>query len=138
MLDAILEQLQRYVDVPFEKTTLDGEDAFLLSLKDKEEMWVRDLNPGIYMFSQVYPLISAEDNETFYSYLMRANFFGQGTAQGILAIDPDEKFITLCKIIQQDISVSMFRDELEIFLNYHSYWQDKIAEFNPKSPNQNQ
>lgn len=126
MFETILLEVEKHLGVSAIKGAHERAGYFLLEFADRLEVWVKDLDPGVFMQSIICPMISSSNYEEFYSLLMRANFLGQGTGGAVIGIDPDEKFLTLSHKIPYEINYKIFRDELEKFLNYLSYWREEI------------
>ena len=57
---------------------------------------------------------------------MRGNFLGQGTGGGVLAMDDNEKFLTLTLTMPYDINYKNFKETLEDFVNFADYWRQEL------------
>jgi hypothetical protein len=55
---------------------------------------------------------------------------GQGTGGGAIGIDPTEKFFTFSQSLPFEMNYQVFKESLEDFLNYITYWQEEIVRFN--------
>ena len=132
MIESILADLLRYLDISSIKGKDEAEGHHILQVLEHTEVWVKDLNPGCYLRSTISPLISPDDREDFYIYLMKANFLGQGTGGGVISIDPNEKFLILSQTLNYEINYRIFRDKLEDFVNYLDFWREEIQKWESK------
>ncbi len=129
MLEMILNDFEKFLGLKAIKGTGNYSDYFLLKISDKEEVWIKDTNPGVLMRSILAPMFLKPSMEDFYIYLMKANFLGQGTGGSVISIDPNEKFLTLSLSIPYEVNYRQVRDRFEDFLNYVEYWRAEINSF---------
>ena len=128
MLESILSDLNRHLGLKAIEGTQEMKGFWLVRVPETHEVWIKDLNPGVYLRCVIAPNIGSAD-ETFYMYLMKANFLGQGTGGGTLTLDPEEKFLTLINLIPYEVNYKIFRDKLEDFVNYIEYWQKEVKNY---------
>ncbi|MCH9617367.1 MAG: hypothetical protein SP4CHLAM5_09670 [Chlamydiia bacterium] len=128
MLDNLISDLEKYL-----KTALIQEEdkegiTYLFSLNDESEIYLKERSYGIYITSTIchFSEQAITSPEDFYIYLMKANYLGIGTGNSIISIAPGEKFLTLSLLIDYEVNYKMFRDLLEDFVNYRSYWSVEI------------
>lgn len=129
MIKSILADLQKFLGLSAIEGKHEREGYYLITISETEEVWVKDLNPGVFMQSIITSNIGSASREEFYMYLMAANFLGQGTGGSVIGLDPEEKYLTLSLPINYEVNYKMFRDKLEEFLNYLSYWRKEIQEY---------
>lgn len=129
MLESILADFEKYLQLKAVKGSGIYEDYFLLKISDLEEVWIKDTKPGVLMRSILAPTFSRSTMEEFYMYLMKANFLGQGTGGSVISMDPNEKFLTLSLSIPYEVNYRQVRDRFEDFLNYIDYWRAEIKTF---------
>lgn len=106
-----------------------GKDQrFHLTLAPGMELEVEELDPGVAFWGQIVscPLQRRED---LFMLLMRANFLGQGTGGGAIALDAQGKFLTLSLSLPYDMNYHAFKVAIEDFTNYIDYWREEIAAF---------
>ena len=132
MLETILADLTKFLGIHPLKGSGDMGDYFLLKISEQNEVWVRDLNPGVFFRAVIGMLANTSSQEDFFAYLMRANYHGQGTGGSTIAIDPNEKFLTLCLNIPYEVNYKIFHDKLEDFLNYLDFWREEIKNHEAK------
>ncbi len=126
MLEYIFHDLEKHLDLKASKVENGLLGPFLIQINDQTDVWIKELNPGFVLKSVISPLIIGVDKETLFIYLMKANFIGQGTGGGVIALDPDEKFLTLSLIIPYEVNYRIFRDRLEDFINYLEFWKSEL------------
>jgi len=59
--------------------------------------------------------------------LMLANLLGQGTGGCALSLSSDEKRIFLHRDVEHDIPYVEFKELVEAFLNFTTYWKGKLS-----------
>ena len=124
MGEFLLRELEKYMQVSVLRDKNGPLGTHLLPIGDTLEVWITELNPqGIMFKSIVSTLPTEQDKEALFSFLMEANYLGQGTGGSVLALDPDEKFLTLSLVIPYEVNYRQFRDRLEDFVNYLDYWK---------------
>jgi len=101
---------------------------YQLNLPPDYRVNITSLEPGFFISSLLCPL-PKEQKETLLIYLMKANLIGQGTGGGAIGVDPTEKHLTLSYHRPFYLSYRDFRETLEDFLNYLTYWQKEIPLF---------
>ena len=121
---------------PFLKTL--AEDLELDDLPKKDEggiypfpltsevtIFMRELDPGISFWGQIGPC-PLEKREDLFILLMKGNFLGQGTGGATIALDENEKFLTLSLVLPYDMNYKVFKDALEDFVNFLKYWREEL------------
>ena len=126
MLEHIFYELEKHLDLKASKVEKGLLGPYLLQINPEIDVWIKELQTGIVLKSVVLPLSTDLDKETLFTYLMKANFIGQGTGGGVIALDPDEKFLTLSLIIPYEVNYRIFRDRLEDFINYLEFWKSEL------------
>ena len=128
MLDNLVNDLEKYLQVSLVKEDSKDRNGYILTLNNGTEIWLEEGPTGIYMHTNIchYRENEIDSKEDFYMYLMKANYLGQGTGNSIISIDPNEKFLTLSSLIAYEVNYKMFRDLLEDFVNYLSFWKKEI------------
>lgn len=127
MIDFVLNELEKHLGISaiHDEKGLFG--PYLIRIGDQFDIWIRETDPsGVIFKSVIAPLFINTDREAFFIYLMKANFLGQGTGGSIIAVDPDEKFLTLSLIIPYEVNYRIFRDKLEDFINYLEFWKAEL------------
>jgi hypothetical protein len=64
--------------------------------------------------------------EDFYLLLMRANFLNQGTGNGTVGMEQEEKHLTLSSYIPYELDFKKFKETVEEFVNFVDYWKDEL------------
>ncbi|MDP1608569.1 MAG: type III secretion system chaperone [Chlamydiales bacterium] len=108
--------------------TMDKEKTIEISLNPDVKIHFKELDPGIALQTMISPC-PEERKEEFFMLLMRANFLGQGTGGARIGLDKQEKFLTLSLGLPYELEYSSFKQYVEDFVNYLTYWREKIAEF---------
>lgn len=129
MLESILADFEKHLGLKSSKGTASFEGYYLLKISDQEEVWLKDLDPGVMLRSILTSFSILTNMEEFYIYLMKANFLGQGTGGGVISLDPNEKFLTLSLKIPYEVNYKQVRDYFEDFLNYVSFLRGEIHQF---------
>ena len=108
----------------------DKEGIYRLKLPPNFQVGISELDPGIFLSSLILPIPKEGSKEALFIHLMKANLMGQGTGGGAIGIDTTEKFFTFSQSLPFEMSYQVFKESLEDFLNYISYWQEEIVRFN--------
>ena len=111
----------------------DPNGYFQIPLKGDLKMSLKDLSPGFMIQAPLGP-VSNQNKEELLTYLMKANFLGQGTGEQIIGMNPDEKFLTLSRSITYEINYQKFKDILEEFTNYLLYWKGEVIRMQAIQP----
>lgn len=131
MLELLLRQLSEEfsLGVPPERSK---ENTYPLTLSPRMQIDIQPLDPGLAFSAPLEPLQDSKREELFI-YLMRANFLGQGTGEGVISLDPDEKLLTLSLVVPYDVDYKTFKSDLENFANYVDFWRQELAYFKSKA-----
>lgn len=123
MLENIIEQLSNNFGYAYNKL---DKDKFKIKINDDIQVNVTQIEDAIYFHS---PVIKCPDEkkEQIYTHVMKANLLGEGTGQGIIGIDKDEKFLTLSYLMSYEDNYAIFKEKMEDFVNYLSYWEDELT-----------
>jgi hypothetical protein len=124
MLEQHLQQLISDLELdPIEPK--DQTSLYHLNLTPEMKISMKELEPGLYLFSQIGPCPTQKKEDSFI-YLMKANFLGQGTGGKVIGMDPEEKFLTLSHVIPYDMNYKSFKELIEDFANYLDYWRGEL------------
>ncbi len=124
MLEQHLKRL--FEDLELSATPMKGEgDVYTVSLNDALKVEIKELDPGLSFYTVLGTIPDAKKEELFI-YLMKANFLGQGTGGGTIALDEEEKFLTLSLVLPYDMNYKTFKEALEDFVNYAEYWKQEL------------
>jgi hypothetical protein len=125
LLESILADFEKHLGVRAVKGKDEMQGFFQIDIDLKTQVWVKDLDPGVFFRSTIAPLPSS-GLEDLFMYLSKANFLGQGTGGGVISIEPGENFLTLGLNIPYEVNYKIFRDKLEDFVNYLEFWKSEI------------
>ncbi len=98
--------------------------SFELSF-DSIQLTFQELDAGFFLSSPI-EVCPAKKLEDLFSYVMNANFIGQGTGGSTISLDDEEKFLTLSISLPYDMDYKAFQEILEDFINYLEYWREEI------------
>lgn len=126
MLQDYLEQLCQ--ELTIHPTPKPNEQKYYPFRLGKELVWIKDLDPGMAMQSQIC-LCPTQKKEDLFIYLMRANLLGQGTGNTRIGLDPDEKFLTLSLGLPYEMNYQVFKETVEDFVNHLIDWRNSVAKF---------
>lgn len=126
MLREFLEKICNELDVPMPK--LNEQKIFPFRLSKEVEIFIKDLDPGVQMQTEICPVPKKRKEELFI-YLMRANLLFQGTGGARIGVDTAEKSLTLSLGMPYETTYKAFKESFEDFVNYLVYWRDEVAKF---------
>lgn len=122
MIDYI-EKLCEDLDIEIPKKEKDK--SYRIQIADDIEVQIWSTDPGFYFHSNI-AFCPEQKREDLFIYLMKANLLGQGTGKGRIGIDDEEKFLTMSYDMAYEIKYREFKEKLEDFVNYVSYWKQEI------------
>ncbi|MES2199653.1 MAG: type III secretion system chaperone [Chlamydiota bacterium] len=114
-------------------TSKDSKGYFQIPLQGDLKISLKDLSPGFELVSSLGPILN-QNKEELLTYLMKANFLGQGTGEQIIGMNLDEKFLTLSRSITYEINYPKFKEILEDFTNYLIYWTGEVKRIQTIQP----
>jgi Tir chaperone protein (CesT) family len=99
-------------------------EVFEISFEPNITIHLKEQRPGIYFYSTLHPC-PLKGREQLYMQLMEANFLGGGTKNAVIGLEEDFTFAYYLDL-QLEVPYSVFREELEDFVNYVEYWRGVI------------
>jgi hypothetical protein len=126
MIEHIFHELEKHLSIKAIKDDKSALGQYCLPINETLSVWVKELTPGVLLKTAIGPLSLDSEKETLFAYLMKANFIGQGTGGAIIALDPEEKILTLSLIMSYEVNYRIFRDRLEEFINYLEFWKSEL------------
>lgn len=129
MIEHIFYELEKHLSLKAIKDENSPFGPYCLPINETLSVWVKELNPGAVLKTTIYPLPLKSEKETLFAYLMKANYIGQGTGGAIIALNPEEKTLTLSLIMPYEVNYRIFREKLEEFINYLEFWKSELARF---------
>lgn len=126
MLEEHLTKLAE--DLALEDSVTKEDKLYTLKLHPELVIAFRELDPGCTFFATI-GVCPVNKKEELFIYLMKANLLGQGTGGGVISLDQDEKFLTLCLVLPYDMKYKIFKDALEDFTNYLDFWKKELSDY---------
>lgn len=118
-------QLSQDLEINPELVKTDQEGTFVLPIGNPSlHIKVKDLNPGVYLFSKICPC-PKEKLEELFIYLMKANLFGQGTFGSVIGLE--EEYLTLSSALPYDMNYRDFKETVEDFVNTIDFWKEEVV-----------
>jgi len=106
----------------------DKDKSYLIKIDEVTEVKIWFLDPGFYFHSNL-STFPKEKREDLFIYLMRANLLSQGTGGSRIGMDKEENFLTLSDQMAYEVNYIEFKEKLEDFVNYITYWRDEIQTY---------
>ena len=113
-------------DLALEDSLVKEDTLYTVKLHPELVITFRELDPGCTFFAKI-GACPVNKREEVFIYLMKANLLGQGTGGGVISLDQDEKFLTLCLVLPYDMKYKIFKDALEDFTNYLDFWKKELS-----------
>lgn len=126
MLENHLKQLSSQFSFPL-NLDQDAEGCVYLDIDHQTKLALKELPKGFVCKSDV-SLLPPGDQEDLLSLLMRANYIGQGTKGGVLALNETAQTIIFISSITHEYNFREFKEKIEEFVNYLNYWKTKIKD----------
>lgn len=109
------------------KEEIDLEKHFVLKIDPTTSLKIREIPKGFSLESTLC-LVPKDLQEELLILLMKANFLGQGTDRGMLAISQNGLDFLYRKNVQESLSRGELKEHIEQFVNYLNYWKSRINE----------
>ncbi len=93
---------------------------------------IRELDTGLH-FTATIRDIPKQEREKVFAKLLHACILGQGTGGAVIGIDTSETYLTLSLAISRECSYPDFKEKLEEFVNYATYWKEELDELETRS-----
>ena len=113
------------LDIPMSEN-LPG--VYVFGIGDDVAVSVVDKNDKIAISASFGPM-PEQQKEAFYTDLLTADLFYQGTERSILGINSAENKVVVKKIIDHEMDDKEFTDEMEDFLNTLTLFRERVAQF---------
>lgn len=126
-LSQLVDQLRKELGLD-RAISVDSSGAYTIYMEQNVFFRLTDLNPGFSLFCQVAPLPKGKQ-EQFYTQMMLANLFGQGTEGAVLGLSEDGKVLILSKEIHYTLECDRLKEELEDFMNAIDFWREEAIHF---------
>ena len=126
MLENHLKQLSSQFSFPI-NLDKDVEGCVYMQIDQQTVLALKELSKGFVCKSDV-SLLPPGDQEDLLSLLMRANYIGQGTKGGVLALNETAQMIIFISSITHEYNFREFKEKIEEFVNYLNYWKTKIKD----------
>ncbi len=133
MLESLLKTLSEELEldqIPHKEEN----NTYQLALNPQMTVRMQELDPGVAFLGTI-GTCPVEKREALFTFLMKANFLGQGTGKGTIALDENENFLTLSSVIPYDMNYKAFKDALEEFTNYLDYWKEALILYKKEERN---
>jgi hypothetical protein len=114
-------------ELSIELPRLNAEKVYPFRLGN-EVVLMQDLDPGVSFQAKICEAPEKKREELF-MFLQRANLLGQGTGGARIGVTQDGNFLTLSLGLPYELNDQIFKEKLEIFINYLIYWRDAIRKF---------
>lgn len=126
MLEHLLTELTEKLELSLnlEKNT---QGYYTIVLNKETELLFKELNPGFACRSLIKEIPKENSLEDLYILLMKANFLGQGTKGGVIAIDDNLKNFIFTLSVPEELQYRLFKERVEDFVNYLNYWKKNIV-----------
>ena len=98
--------------------------TFYFPVDDNLDITIIQLNPGV-LFECEIDKMPEKNRLLFYTKLLSANLFGQGTYGAEVGISPDGRKMIIQYQIDYPLNYKEFEEKLEDFLNVAAYWRDE-------------
>ncbi len=124
-LEKLIKMLAAELKLP-ELPQKDKNGCYQLKINPSLTVSAKELDPGIFVHSQIIPVPKEGNKEALFIHLMKANLLGQGTGGAAIGIDSSEEFFTLSQTLTFEVTYKAFHEALEDFLNYIDYWKEEV------------
>lgn len=132
MIKFFLQEIEKCLHVTVKKNEANLLGDFCLQIEKQFDLWMKEENERIVIKSIILPVFSIRDPETLFINLMKANFLGQGSGNGIISLHPEESCFIYSLILKRNPTYLHFKDGVEMFLNYLEFWRNRLKDIETK------
>ena len=125
MLEDFIEKLSREMELE-EPLKAQVPGIFVLPLDEGLNITITSTPSHSLAFSCTVGVCPNTGKEAFYTRLLLANLFGQGTKGAVLALDLEAGQVTLTQNFDYHLEYKDFRDAIEDFINAADLWKQEI------------
>jgi len=126
VLDNHMKQLSKELEleVPLEAKV---PGVYNFPLEEGVTITISAMQPeGFSLAATIGPAPKSQE-EMFFTQMLLANLFGQGTRGAVLGLDEDGVLMKLSRVVDYKVEYRDFRDILEDFINAVDFWRDEAA-----------
>lgn len=127
MLGNFIEQLVKDLELETPLTT-EVPGVYSFPLDEGLSILISEIPRGFSLMCFVCPC-PKNNEELFFTQMMLANLFGQGTRGAILGLNPEGTVLTLSLVIDYTFDYKEFRDTLEDFINSVDFWREEALAY---------
>jgi hypothetical protein len=98
--------------------------SYEIPMDEDLKIAVTSLGQGYNLFS-VLAACPKINKENFFSKVMQANLFGQGTHGAVLGLTEEGNMLTLSQFVDYTTNYKDFRDVVEDFINTVDFWREE-------------
>lgn len=129
MLEEFMDKLSAEMEMeePF-KAQIPG--VYVMRLDEDISISLISQSSDRFTFSCTLGEAPIVGKEAFFTQLLLANLFGQGTRGAVLSLDINANELMLTRNIDHYIEYKEFRDSVEDFLNVVDFWKQELLTAN--------
>lgn len=121
MIDKFIQELAKEFSVEAKDLATQVAGVYAVPIEENVIVNITDAPPGFTFFCNLGPAKKMNE-EAFYTRLMSANLFFQGTKGAVLGLSDDGNRLTLTHHVEYTADYKQFRDLIEDFMNAADYW----------------
>lgn len=123
-LDRLMTQFEKEMELGTPLAT-EVRGIYALPLDEGLTVTIRELPEGAISFECSLADCPKTREEEYYSQLLLANLFGQGTKGAVLGLSDDGLHVILTQLIDYEVEFKEFQDLLEDFVNTVDFWREE-------------
>lgn len=101
-------------------------NVYSIPLEDGYSVTVTSPSPERFHLSCTLGPCPNVGKEAFFTELLLADLFGQGTRGAVLGLDIEAERVTLTQTVDYHIEYKEFKDIVEDFLNIADFWRQEV------------
>lgn len=125
MIEKHLKDLGKELEIDSDFST-EVPGVYIFPIEDDVVVTLTEQAPG-YKMTSTLCACPKMNLETFYSQMMLANLFGQGTKGAVLGLNSEGNMLTLSKTIEYNPDYKIFKETLEDFINVVDFWREEAV-----------
>jgi hypothetical protein len=128
MLKELMSQLAAELEVE-EQSLARADGVYALPLDEGLTIKIREDAAGQCLLESSFVPSPQTKKEAFFSQLLLANLFGQGTRRAVLGLSLDGKQLVLSNELPPTVQYKEFRETLEDFMNTMEFWYHEALSY---------
>lgn len=123
-LETLMKELAQEMELD-ESLAKASAGTFTIPLEEDLKIKLNTISEGFLLTSQIIACPTT-NREAFFTRMLLANLFGQGTRGSVLGTSEEGNLLTLSRIVDYNVDYKSFREIIEDFINTVDFWREEV------------